>query len=120
MQSWTVRFIVYFRDGHYEVEGLNIGTAGVGSSVFEATDSFHKACLSLAAFAHKHGDQLTFEPDPEELTLYERLSSGKVDRSEAEELSVAAVGQFDLVLATVTDSEAHLGAGKLELVGGAA
>lgn len=122
MQSWTVRFIVYRREDRYEVEGLNIGVAAVGTTVHDATDYFQKSCRSLAAFTYNDGSRLIFDhEDDEELELYNRLASGEVGASEVEKLGAIGSGSFKMTMdADSPDAWPSLHGERLNLIGAGA
>lgn len=74
MQDWQLLVIFYNRGTHIELDAINAGVVGVGKTILEARDDFQQALVALAEASVRDNLRLTFEPDAEDLALFESIT----------------------------------------------
>jgi hypothetical protein len=113
MERWSVRFVVFERDGEFEAECLDAAAAGTGKSPFAAMDDLVQMLNTMAVLAHESGSSLLAEADPDDDELFTRLSAGESHDA------VVAFGHLTLTLET-RDRTNRARLEKMDLVGGPA
>ena len=113
MKRWTIHFVMYKRDGEYQVDALNAGAIGIAPTPFQAMEELVVQLKLLAKVSHEKNLGFVVEKTSEDRELYEGLVAGRIPAD------VSGFGEITIELRRDGKAEvAHLQ--KMELVGGAA